>query len=200
VFVLLDLTIKGRWPLVSLSGWSSFPFIISALCFALCATSPQSPKSPTRVLFTTRSLATTKRHNTFQLRCRMATVRADSPIEAPLFSYDKPSSDVFPDGIKTSGQTHPNLDQIKPYSTFPKEITGKTVWKGEEFKDNPEKWTHRFTAEEVQELSDTADAFIQSSTPLTGITRVCFHCTFGSGSILKHSLTHPYRQSSLFPS
>ena len=29
------------------------------------------------------------------------------------------------------------------------------------------------TEEEVQELSDTADAFIASSTPLTGITKVC---------------------------
>jgi hypothetical protein len=109
----------------------------------------------------------------FIFTAKMATARADSPIEVPLFSYDKPSSDVFPDGIKTSGQTPPNYDQIKPYSDFPKEITGPTVWQGEEFKDNPEKWTHRFTPEEVQELSDTADAFIQSSTPLTGITRVC---------------------------
>lgn len=102
----------------------------------------------------------------------MATARADSPIDVPLFSYDKPSSEVFPDGIKTSGQTPPNYDQIKPYSAFPKEITGRTVWTAEDFKHNPEKWTHRFTEEEVKELSDTADAFIQSSTPLTGITRV----------------------------
>jgi hypothetical protein len=105
----------------------------------------------------------------------MATARADSPIEVPLFSYEKPSSDVFPDGIKTSGQTPPNYDQIRPYSEFPKEITGPTVWKGEDFKQSPEKWTHRFTADQVQELSDTADAFIQSNTPLTGITKVRPH-------------------------
>ena len=80
----------------------------------------------------------------------MALARADSPVDVPLFSYDKPSSDVFPDGIKTSGQTPPNYDQLKPYDAFPKEITGKTVWHAEEFKNNPEKWTHRFTEEEVQ--------------------------------------------------
>jgi hypothetical protein len=111
----------------------------------------------------------------------MALARADSPVDVPLFSYDKPSSDVFPDGIKTSGQTPPNYDQLKPYDAFPKEITGKTVWHAEEFKNNPEKWTHRFTEEEVQELSDTADAFIASSTPLTGITKVC-QCTQHSPS------------------
>lgn len=103
----------------------------------------------------------------------MAAIRADSPVEVPLFSYDKPSPEKFPDGIKTSGQTAPNYDQIKPYDAFPKEITGKTVWIGDDFKNSPEKWTHRFTEEEVQELSDTADAFIASDTPLTGITRVC---------------------------
>lgn len=102
----------------------------------------------------------------------MASARADSPVEVPLFSYDKPSSEVFPDGIKTSGQFNPINDQIKPYEAFPKEITGKTVWKPEDYKNNPERWTHRFTDEEVQELSDTADAFIASDTPLTGITRV----------------------------
>jgi hypothetical protein len=111
----------------------------------------------------------------------MALARADSPVDVPLFSYDKPSSEVFPDGIKTSGQTPPNYDQLKPYDAFPKEITGKTVWHAEEFKNNPEKWTHRFTEEEVQELSDTADAFIASSTPLTGITKVC-QCTQHSPS------------------
>lgn len=108
---------------------------------------------------------------------KMASARADSPVEVPLFSYDKPSPEVFPDGIKTSGQVEPNFDQLKPYDEFPKEITGKTVWHAEDYKNNPEKWTHRFTEEEVQELSDTADAFIASDTPLTGITRVSYPST-----------------------
>ncbi|KAM0717045.1 hypothetical protein Q7P37_006897 [Cladosporium fusiforme] len=104
----------------------------------------------------------------------MVLDRVDSPVEAPLFSYDKPSSEIFPDGIKTSGQTSPNYDQLKPYEAFPKEITGRTVWKAEDYKDNPELWKHRFTEEEVKELSDTADAFIASGTPMTGITKAKF--------------------------
>jgi hypothetical protein len=52
----------------------------------------------------------------------------------------------------------------------------------------------------VQELSDTADAFIQSSTPLTGITRVCSYSSTATDSTSTHSLTFWHRQSSLSPS
>jgi hypothetical protein len=31
---------------------------------------------------------------------------------------------IFPDGIKTSGQHDPLYDLLRPYSDFPKEITG----------------------------------------------------------------------------
>lgn len=79
---------------------------------------------------------------------------------------------IFPDGIRTSGQHPPLYDALKPYSDFPKEISGPTVWKREYFANNPERWVHVFTDEEVQELSDTADRFIESGTPLTGITKV----------------------------
>ncbi|KPM34802.1 hypothetical protein AK830_g11777 [Neonectria ditissima] len=86
---------------------------------------------------------------------------------------DAPRS-IFPDGIRTSGQHPPLYDRLKPYSEFPKEISGPTLWKQEEYKDNPEKWTHPFTDEEIQELSDTADQFIASGTPLTGISKQNF--------------------------
>ncbi|KAL3424842.1 hypothetical protein PVAG01_04123 [Phlyctema vagabunda] len=81
---------------------------------------------------------------------------------------------VFPDGIKTSGQHPPLLDHIKPYSEFPKEITGESVWKAEDYKDNPERWIHPFTAEEISELSAAADKFLQDKTPLTGISQENF--------------------------
>ncbi|KAK4669658.1 uncharacterized protein QC763_204890 [Podospora pseudopauciseta] len=81
---------------------------------------------------------------------------------------------IFPDGIRTSGQHPPLYDVLKPYSEFPKEITGRTVWKRDEFINNPEKWVHPFTDEEVAELSATADAFIASGTPLTGISKENF--------------------------
>jgi len=103
----------------------------------------------------------------------MAPALTELPVEpSSVFNYDKPSKAVFPDGIKTSGQCPPDYDQLKPYDLFPKEITGATVWKPEDYTNNPERWTHRFSEEEVQEMSDAADAFLASGTPLTGITKV----------------------------
>lgn len=78
---------------------------------------------------------------------------------------------IFPDGIRTSGQLDPLYDQLHPYEDFPKEITGPTVWKTEEYINNPEKWVHHFTPAEQAELSQAADAFLASGTPLTGITQ-----------------------------
>ena len=104
----------------------------------------------------------------------MAPVAVQAPTEVPvkLFDYKNPSKAVFPDGIKTSGQCPPNYDQLAPYSAFPKEITGQTTWNPEEYRHNPETWTHVFSDDEIAELSKTADDFIASSTPLTGITKV----------------------------
>lgn len=81
---------------------------------------------------------------------------------------------LFPDGLKTTGQHPPIYEELKPFEAFPKEITGPTVWTAEEYREHPEKWTHRFTEEELEELSTTADKFIASGTPLTGISKVCF--------------------------
>ncbi|KAB8201855.1 Taurine catabolism dioxygenase TauD TfdA family protein [Aspergillus parasiticus SU-1] len=89
-----------------------------------------------------------------------------APVAIPL--------DVFPDGLKTTGQHAPLYDHIKSFEQFPKEITGPTVWKAEEYRDAPEKWTHRFTAEEIAELSATADQFLANKIPLTGISKSNF--------------------------
>ncbi len=79
---------------------------------------------------------------------------------------------LFPDGLKTSGQ-HPALPSLLfPYSAFPKHIEGPTVWKADECGENPEKWTHSFTEEEITELSEVADGFIASGRPLTGMAAV----------------------------
>ncbi|KAK0391576.1 hypothetical protein NLU13_1076 [Sarocladium strictum] len=72
---------------------------------------------------------------------------------------------IFPDGIRTSGQHNPLYERLRPYSEFPKEISGRTLWKAEDFKNNPERWTRPFTDEEVQELGKAADDFIASGTP-----------------------------------
>ncbi|OAA68566.1 Taurine catabolism dioxygenase TauD/TfdA [Niveomyces insectorum RCEF 264] len=81
---------------------------------------------------------------------------------------------IFPDGIRTSGQHNPLYDQLRPYSDFPREITGPTVWRKEDYESNPDRWVHRFTDTEIKELSDTADAFIAGDTPLTGISKSNF--------------------------
>ncbi|KAI1506174.1 hypothetical protein F5X99DRAFT_365756 [Biscogniauxia marginata] len=81
---------------------------------------------------------------------------------------------VFPDGLKTAGQHPPLYDQLYPYSAFPKHIEGPTVWKAEEYSNNPERWVHPFSSEEIAEISQAADDFIASGIPITGITKENF--------------------------
>ncbi|KAJ5908876.1 hypothetical protein N7495_001558 [Penicillium taxi] len=83
--------------------------------------------------------------------------------------------DVFPDGLKTSGQHDPLYEHIQPFDKFPREITGPTVWKADDYRERPEKWTHVFTADQIAEISSAADAFLTSKTPLTGISKSNFN-------------------------
>lgn len=82
---------------------------------------------------------------------------------------------IFPDGIKTSGQHPPLYDLLRQYSDFPKEITGKTVWKAEDYADHPERWVHALGEQEISELSLAADKFIANKIPLTGISKDNFY-------------------------
>ncbi|KAI4955459.1 hypothetical protein J4E91_001320 [Alternaria rosae] len=86
----------------------------------------------------------------------------------------KAPKSIFPDGIRTSGQHEPIYSFLQPYSAFPKEIAGPTAWSKTDYASNPERWTHIFSADEVREMSEAADAFIASGTPLTGITKDLF--------------------------
>ncbi|KAJ5627449.1 Taurine catabolism dioxygenase TauD/TfdA [Penicillium herquei] len=81
---------------------------------------------------------------------------------------------IFPDGLRTTGQHAPLYDHIVPFDKYPKQITGPTVWNPEEYRSNPEKWTHQFTPDQIEELSNAADAFLASKTPLTGISKSNF--------------------------
>ncbi|KAL2132478.1 hypothetical protein VTI74DRAFT_3752 [Chaetomium olivicolor] len=92
----------------------------------------------------------------------------------PFKRNDDAPRHIFPDGIRTSGQHPPLYHLLKPYSAFPKTITGPTVWRASDFTNHPERWVHRFTASEIAELSSAADAFIASGTPLTGISQSNF--------------------------
>lgn len=107
----------------------------------------------------------------------MAPALTESAPTAPhTLSNNKKSvsKSIFPDGLKTSGQHPPNYDLIRPYEDFPKEISGPTVWKAEDYRNNPERWTHIFSDEEIEELGAAADAFIASGMPLTGIKKELF--------------------------
>lgn len=92
-------------------------------------------------------------------------------LQQPLTGQVKRS--VFPDGLKTSGQHPPVYSQVRPYEDFPVIHTGPTVWKAEDYRENPELWTHRFSPEEIDEISVASDEFIQKGTPLTGISKAC---------------------------
>lgn len=81
---------------------------------------------------------------------------------------------IFPDGYKTSGQHEPVYSCIQPYDNFPEEIKGQTVWTPNDYKNNPEKWTHAFTDAEIAEIGASADKFIESELPLTAITKTLF--------------------------
>ena len=83
-----------------------------------------------------------------------------------------PSKEIFPDGIKTSGQHAPLYNELRPFEDFPDEITAPTLWKSEDYAHNPERWTHVFTEDEIAEMSEAANRFLAAKTPLTGITKV----------------------------
>jgi len=91
-------------------------------------------------------------------------------LQQPLSSQVRLS--MFPDGLKTSGQHPPVYSQVRPYKDFPKVHTGPTVWKAEDYRENPELWTHRFHPEEIAEISAASDDFIRKGNPLTGISKV----------------------------
>lgn len=96
---------------------------------------------------------------------------ATSPNHTPSIGKQVQRS-IFPDGIKTSGQHSPLYHQLSPYEEFPHKITGATVWDADDYKNNPERWTHWLTDDELAEMSEAADNFKNAGIPLTGISRV----------------------------
>lgn len=115
---------------------------------------------------------------------------------------------IFPDGIKTSGQHPPIYEDIKPYDAFPSDISGPTLWNADDYKNNPERWTHPLAETEIEEFSKAADDFRAAGIPLTGIAKVYFpflhsykitiarntHTAIG-----KFSLTHPIVLARIHP-
>lgn len=102
----------------------------------------------------------------------MSPVRIEEPTG--FFTPVPVNKTIFPDGFKTSGQHEPIYSLIKPYEEFPTQIEGPTVWKARDYENNPEKWSYRFSIDEVAEIGACADNFIDRDLPLTGITKVCY--------------------------
>lgn len=101
-----------------------------------------------------------------------------APHQLPSSTQKAVDKKIFPDGVKTSGQHPPLYDLLRPYADFPKEISGESVWKAEDYANNPERWVHVLNDEEIAELSAASDKFIADQTPLTGISKVCMSRPF----------------------
>ncbi|KAJ5092999.1 Taurine catabolism dioxygenase TauD/TfdA [Penicillium angulare] len=101
----------------------------------------------------------------------MTTITETAPVAVSTRAIDLSK---FPDGLKTTGQHPPVYEKVRPYSDFPKKIEGPTVWKAEDYSQDMAKWTHKFTEEEIKEIGDTSDKFIQDKTPLEGISKSNF--------------------------
>jgi hypothetical protein len=56
-----------------------------------------------------------------------AVPTAPHELSKKLANNNAPKN-IFPVGIKTAGQHDPLYDQLRPYSDFPKEITGVCIY------------------------------------------------------------------------
>jgi hypothetical protein len=87
----------------------------------------------------------------------------------------KPKSASLLDGSKTTAQQPPFYEEVRPYSDFPKVITGPTALTKDGFSGSPEKeaiWKHPFTEEEPEELSTAAEQHLASGRSLTEMSKV----------------------------
>ena len=120
-------------------------------------------------------------------------------LPTPLYQGKKSvDTNIFPDGIKTSGQHPPQYDLLRPYSDFPKVCSGPALWKPEDYRNNPERWIHRFTPEEIEELGSVADKYIADGLPLTGISKASLLFVWGQVVPNRSRATLSFRSSGSF--
>ena len=98
--------------------------------------------------------------------------RTSNTSKQTVYHNNHAPRNIFPDGIRTSGQLDPIAELLRPFEDFPSQIQGPTVWTRDDYIDDPSKWTHHFTEQEIGELSRTSDDFIARGIPLTGISQV----------------------------
>ena len=97
-----------------------------------------------------------------------------APQTTPISIQNPPSKNLFPDGLRTSGQHPPLYELLESYDAFPTKISGPTLWQADDYTSHPERWIHRFSPAEIDEMNIAADHFLASGVPLTGITKVDF--------------------------
>jgi hypothetical protein len=96
-------------------------------------------------------------------------VAAVPPLPAvPLKNFNK--------GI-TQGMLEPLHELVQPYSAFPKQITGKTVWKREDFINDESLWKRQWSPEHVASLEAAYDAWAAKNLSLPEIDRVSTLCS-----------------------
>ena len=74
------------------------------------------------------------RRSTYTMAPALTTSAPTAPHELSSFPNHKAPRNIYPDGIKTSGQHPPLYDILRPYEDFPQKITGPTVWNVEDYR------------------------------------------------------------------
>src|SRR5271156_2428627 len=74
----------------------------------------------------------------------------------------------------TSGQHSPLAAQLHPYASFPKSISGPTVWRADELTSDLEKWVRHWTPQELEEINDAIEAFLSRKLPLSRLSKETF--------------------------
>lgn len=75
----------------------------------------------------------------------------------------------------TSGQFPPKV--TVPFSEFPKEVKGPSVWSAKDYTGSPEKeakWISRWTPDQIAQIEDAAQRYLDSGRPLTEIEKSHF--------------------------
>lgn len=80
---------------------------------------------------------------------------------------------IQPVEVRSQGQHDVLFDLVRPYGDFPREVSGPTVWRAEEFRERPGLWTKAWSEEHIKELEQAYDQFVQQDLPITLITKVC---------------------------
>lgn len=109
---------------------------------------------------------------------------------APSISEIPPGHDVQAAKYRglTSGQHEPDFASIPPFSEFPEELTGPTVWAAEDYRNNPERWVRQWSDDEIAEIETATDAFLGAGYPLTKIKKVARHTSLWTEGVVVTSV------------